>query len=65
MVTMKGEPILYVKLNKALYGLLKCSLLWYMKVRADLEVMWFVVNPYDLCVANMDVNVNGLQTAIT
>ena len=28
MVTAKGEHILYVKLNKALYSLLKSTLLW-------------------------------------
>ena len=28
----KGEPILYVKLNKAIYGLLKFALLFYKKM---------------------------------
>ena len=41
----KGIPILYMKLNKALYGLLCAALLFYRKLRKELEVMGFVVNP--------------------
>ena len=33
----KGVPLMYVKLNKALYGLLKSALLFYKKLVADLE----------------------------
>ncbi len=62
-VTAKGKPILYVKLNKALYGLLKSVLLWYKKLRAELEEMRFVVNPYAPCVANR--NIKGSQMTIT
>ena len=39
-----GEPILYVRLLKALYGLLRSALLFYKKLRADLEDMGFEVN---------------------
>jgi hypothetical protein len=52
----KGEPILYVRMNKALYGLLKSALDFYNKLRGDLEENGFVVNPYDPCVANKIVN---------
>ena len=52
----KGEPMLYVKLAKALYGLLKSALLFYKKLRGELEDMGFEVNPYDPCVANRIVN---------
>ena len=48
--------MLYVKLSKALYGLLQSTLLFYRKFRADLEVFGFVVNPYDPCVANKMIN---------
>ena len=34
-----GEPILYVRLLKALYGLLRSALLFYKKLRSDLENM--------------------------
>ena len=32
----KGEPILYVRMSKALYGLLKPALDFYLKLRKDL-----------------------------
>jgi hypothetical protein len=51
-VGRKGTPILYVKLQKALYGLLRASLLFYRKLRKELESYGFKINPYDPCVAN-------------
>ena len=47
-----GDPILYVCLLKALYGLVRSALLFYKKSRSDLENMGFEINPYDPCVAN-------------
>jgi hypothetical protein len=44
---------LYVKLQKALYWLMRSSLLFYMKLRKELEEYGFVVNPHNPCVANM------------
>ena len=35
----KGEPILYVRMSKALYGILKSALDFYDKLRGDLEKM--------------------------
>ena len=55
-VNRKGTAILYVKIQKALYGLLRSALLFYMKLVADLESDGFVLNPYDSCVANKVVN---------
>ncbi len=51
-VDRKGTPILYVKLQKALYGLMWASLLFYRKLRKELEDYGFEINPYDPCVAN-------------
>ena len=51
-----GEPIIYVRLLKDLYGLLRSALLFYEKLRGDLEKMGFEVNPYGPCVANKTVN---------
>ncbi len=51
-VDRKGTPILYVKLQKALYGLMRASLLFYSKLRKELEDYGFKVNPYDPCMAN-------------
>ena len=48
--------MLYVRLSKALYGMLRTALLFYKRLRSDLENMGFEVNPYDPCVANKMVN---------
>ena len=59
----KGEAILYVKMSKALYGMLKSALWFYKKLKKDLEAYWFLINPYDLCVANSMIN--GKQMTVT
>ena len=51
-----GNPVLYVKLLKALYGLMEASLMFYQKLLKDLNAKGFVVNPYDPCVANKVIN---------
>ena len=43
-------------MQKALYRLLRSALLFYKKVVANLESDGFVLNPYDLCVANKVVD---------
>jgi hypothetical protein len=48
----KGNPVLYVQLYKALYGLMRSALLFYRKLKKELEDYGFVTNPYDPCVAN-------------
>ncbi len=50
----KGTPVLYVKLRKALYGLMKASLLFYRKLRLEPEAYGFEVCPYDPCVASLE-----------
>jgi hypothetical protein len=52
-VDRKGTPILYVKLQKALYGLMRASLLFYRKLRKELEAYGFTINPYNPCIANI------------
>ncbi len=51
-IDRKGNKVLYVKLQKALYGLMRASLLFYRKLRREFEKYGLVVNPYDPCVAN-------------
>ena len=58
----KGVPMLYVRLNKALYGMLRAALLFYKRLRRWLEDTGFKVNPYDPCVANKIIN--GTQITI-
>ena len=59
----KGEPMLYVTLQKALYGCLRSALLFYLKLVADLEGKGFRLNPYDPCVANKMIK--GAQMTMT
>jgi len=59
----KGEPMLYVTLQKALYGCLRSALLFYLKLVADLEGEGFRLNPYNPCVANKMVD--GAQMTLT
>ena len=40
-----GKPVLYVQLQKALYGCLKILLLFYEKLVGDLEAYGFKINP--------------------
>ncbi len=59
----KGTPILYVKRQKALYGLMRASLLFYRKLRKEFERYGLVINPYDPCVANMETK-SGIQLTV-
>ena len=52
MVGKSGRKLLYVKLHKALYGMLKSALLFYKKLMKDLKSVGFTINPYGPCVAN-------------
>ena len=52
----KGQNIFYVKVHKALHGKVKRSLLFYRKLRSNLEDMGFKVNPYNTCVASKVIN---------
>ena len=60
-----GDAILYVTLQKVLYGYLKSALLFYRKLVSEIVSPGFKLNPYDHdpCVANMIVN--GKQMTIT
>jgi hypothetical protein len=51
----KGKPVLYVQLEKAVYGMMKSALLFYRKLVADLVSLGFEINPYDPCVANKTI----------
>ena len=59
----RGQKVLYVHVLKAIYGMLRSALLFYKKLRADLEKIGFKINPYDPCVANRTIN--GKQHTVT
>jgi hypothetical protein len=48
----RGTKILYMKLQKALYGLMQASLLFYRKLQKELEAYRFEINHYNPCIAN-------------
>ena len=60
----KGTPILYVRLKKALYGILRSSQLFYRKLRGKLEACGFKINPYDPCVGNKMVTTETVVPVI-
>ena len=57
------SKVLYVKMLKALYGMIKASVLYYKKFRTDIESIGYEVNPYDPCVANKMIS--GKQHTLT
>jgi hypothetical protein len=63
VVYENGKKVLYVRMLKALYGMLVSSLLYYKKFKKDIESIGFQINPYDPCVANRVVN--GKQQTVT
>jgi len=58
----KSKDVLYVQLDRALYGCVQSALLWYELYSTTLKEMGFELNPYDLCVAN--ANINGKQCTV-
>ena len=56
IVYERNQKVLYVKMLKALYGILKASILYYQKFRTDIESIGYLVNLYDACVANKIIN---------
>ena len=63
IMSPQGQPILYIKLNKASSGLLRSELLFYRKLVSELGDMGFELNPYDPCMVNRMVN--GSQQTVT
>jgi len=51
----KGKKVLYVQLDRALYGCVKSALLWYETYCGTLQELGFVLNPYDPCIANSQI----------
>jgi hypothetical protein len=59
----RGEPVLYTRLLKALYGCVKSALLWYRLYTSHLKDLGFELNPYEPCVANSVINNNQCTIA--
>ena len=56
VVTENKRPVLYVELIMALYGTLRAALILWRKLTSKLVEWGFVINPYDWCVANKQIN---------
>ena len=52
VVYEKVNKVLYLKVLKSIYGILKSALLSYIKLRKYLDTYSLKYNPYDLCVTN-------------
>ncbi|MFN7263281.1 MAG: reverse transcriptase domain-containing protein, partial [Cyanobacteriota bacterium] len=58
-----GKEVIYVQLQKALYGTLQAALLFWKELSTFLvQELGFTLNPYDNCVANKSIN--GKQCTI-
>lgn len=53
-----GGEIFYLEVRWKIHGILVARILWYSKLRKDSEDLYFVFNPYYLCVANMVIHTN-------
>jgi hypothetical protein len=63
-ITYEGsKKVLYMQLNKALYGCMKSAIIWYETFCGTLKDLGFKLNPYDPCVANKMVNGKQLTIA--
>jgi hypothetical protein len=63
-IVYEGEhKVIYVRILKALYGMIKSALLFYKKFKDNLEGIGFKVNNYDPCVANRMIK--GNQQTVT
>jgi hypothetical protein len=63
MLSPKRVALYYISsYKKALYGMMKSTLLFYRKLVAELHDMGFKINPYDPCIANKMVN--GTQMTV-
>ena len=52
----EGRKVLYLQILRALYGCIESALQWYILYKTTLEKEGFVLNKYDLCVANKVIN---------
>ena len=51
-----GRNTLYLCILKAIYGMIESDLLWYKLYMILLKYMGFQLNPYEMYVANKDIN---------
>ena len=52
----KGVKVLYLKKLKTLYGCMESVILWYDLYAKTMKSQGFVVNPYNMCIANITID---------
>ena len=62
VVYENGQKVLYMEILQAIYGCIESALRWYELYSETLKKEGFVINPYDRCVANKEIN--GKQCTI-
>ena len=55
VVYERSKKTLYLVVLSAIYGMLEASMLFYKKLRGDLEAIGFAFNPYEPCVCNRSI----------
>ena len=58
----RGQKVLYVKVQKAFYGIIRSVLQFNRKLKEYLEKAGFIINPNDLCITNKMVNGSQMVT---
>ena len=58
----QGKKVLYLKVLRAIYGCIESALLWYNLYTQTLKAEGYILNEYDRCVANK--NINGKQCTV-
>jgi hypothetical protein len=51
-----GKKVVFLKLDKALYGTVRAARLFWENLTNKLKAYGFTTNPYDACVMNMNIN---------
>ena len=58
----QGKKVLYLKVLRAIYGCIELALQWYNLYTKTLKVGGYILNEYDRCVTNK--NINGKQCTV-
>ena len=61
IIISKGKPLLYVQIQKSVYGLLLIALLFCRELVKYLNTYVFQINPYNPCVENKMINENHIM----
>ena len=52
----QGKKVLYLKVLRAIYSCIESALLWYNLYTQTLKAEGYILNEYDRCVANKNIN---------